>query len=126
MYYNKACSLGFKESCNKNLNNNSSDSNISYEESCRRGNSTDCFNVGFYYENGSNGYERNYTKASTYYYAACNLKNSEGCHALGMLFVQGMGVNEDFSTARFYLKKACDLGKSESCILYGELQSSGY
>ena len=126
MYYNKACSLGLKESCNKNLNNNSSDSNISYEESCRRGNSSDCFTVGTFYEKGSNGYARNYLQAKTYYDKACTLRKSHGCHALGMLFVQGMGVNEDFSTARFYFKRACDLGKSESCILYGELQSSGY
>lgn len=121
-YYEKACSLGFQETCDEISNNNSSDSNISYEESCRRGNSSDCFTVGTYYEKGSKGYSQNYIQARMNYVKACNLENKEGCHALGMLFVQGLGVNENFNTAKFYFKKACNLGKDESCVFYNELR----
>ena len=121
-YLNKACSLGHKEACNINLKTISSSSKFSYEESCNKGNSSNCYTLGTYHEKGSNGYARNYIQAKTYYDKACTLKNSEGCHALGMLFVQGQGVNEDFNTAKFYFKKACDLGKEESCVFYNELK----
>lgn len=118
LYYDKACSLGNKKACKMKFNNNS----FSFEESCHRGNGNDCYTAGFYYEKGSNGYARNYTQAKTHYDKACNLKNKEGCHALGVLFVEGMGVNEDFNTAKFYFKKACDLGRAESCVFYRELK----
>ena len=121
-FFNKACNLGYKDACNFNLNKKNSSPKVSYEESCRRGNSSDCFTVGTFYEKGSNGYARNYLQAKTYYDKACTLRNSEGCHALGMLFVEGQGVNEDFNTAKFYFKKACDLGKDESCVFYNELK----
>ena len=124
-YYNNACGLGYEEACNKNLNNNSSDSNISYEDQCSQGKVYYCFALGQYYANGQKGYTKNNTKSKYFFEKACDLNYGVGCYNLGLVYLNGLGVNKNKSSAKTYFDKACSLGRQEACDEISNNYSSG-
>lgn len=47
--------------------------------------------------------------------------NAESQHALGLCYLLGEGVEEDFEQAKFWLEKAADQGHSDAQELLSEL-----
>ncbi|GAA9354082.1 hypothetical protein HpHA251_02390 [Helicobacter pylori] len=71
------------------------------------------------YSNGQ-GVEKNLTKAAQFYSKACELKEGDGCGALGALYYNGDGVKQDFKKAVALFKKACKLGYQLACEMLKE------
>ena len=51
---------------------------------------------------------------------------TRGCNDLGILYDNGQGVRQNFSTAKQYYGKACDLGLQLGCDNYRMLNEKGY
>ncbi len=77
--------------------------------------------MGVLYQNGQ-GVEKDLTKASYFYSKACELKEGDGCGALGGLYYNGDGVKQDFKKAVALFKKACKLGDQLACEMLKELR----
>ncbi|GAA8087039.1 hypothetical protein HpNP74_23810 [Helicobacter pylori] len=54
-------------------------------------------------------------KAAQFYSKGCELNNSFGCGALGMLYENGQGVEKDLTKAAYFYSKACKLGSQVAC-----------
>ena len=63
-----------------------------------------------------------YSEAFTFCQKACNLNEGSGCFALGYFYMDGVGVRQNYQTAKEYYRKACDLGVQEGCDNYWELK----
>ena len=88
------------------------------------------FSIGFSKDLTELGYEAydkgDYQKAAQLYQKACNSGVAEGCAILGILYQDGKGVKQNFSTAKQYYGKACDLGFQSVCDIYRKLNEKGY
>ena len=56
---------------------------------------------------------------------ACVGEYANGCHNLGVLYMNGNGVKQDYIEAAKLFEKACDDGYSQSCNNLGNLYSKG-
>ncbi|WP_229766754.1 tetratricopeptide repeat protein [Helicobacter pylori] len=59
--------------------------------------------------------EKNLTKVAYFYSKACELKEGDGCGALGALYYNGDGVKQDSKKAVALFEKACKLGYKKAC-----------
>ena len=88
------------------------------------------FSIGFskdLAELGKEAYNKgDYQKAAQLYQKACDGGDAEGCYNLGVLYADGQGVRQNFSTAKQYYGKACDLGLQLGCDNYIKLNEKGY
>ena len=88
------------------------------------------FSIGFskdITELGNEAYEKgDYQKAAQLYQKACDGGIAEGCFGLGVLYENGKGIRQNFSTAKQYYSKACDLGLQLGCDDYRKLNEKGY
>ena len=88
------------------------------------------FSIGFskdLTELGNEAYDKgDYQKAAELYQKACDGKVALGCSDLGVLYENGQGVKQNFSTAKQYYGKACDLGFQLGCDNYRMLNEKGY
>lgn len=57
---------------------------------------------------------------------ACNMNKGTGCNNLGWLYDNGLGVRQNFRTAKEYYGKACDSGDQQGCDNYRKLNEKGY
>ncbi len=72
---------------------------------------------------GIKSYEKqDFSKAKGYFEKACDLKEGDGCGALGGLYYNGDGVKQDFKKAVALFKKACKLGYQLACEMLKELR----
>ena len=87
------------------------------------------FSIGFsedLIESGNEAYDKgDYQKAAQLYQKACDSGEAGGCFGLGLLYQNGQGVRQNFSTAKQYYGKACDLGIQKGCDLYRKLNERG-
>jgi TPR repeat protein len=60
-----------------------------------------------------------------FYEKACELGNAGGCNNLGVLYIDGLGVNQDYIKAAELFKKACDMGLELGCEKYVILKGRG-
>ena len=67
-----------------------------------------------------------YREALPFCQEACNLNEGLGCFNLGVLYTKGLGVRQNFQTAKEYYGKACDSGEQEGCDEYRKLNEKGY
>ncbi|GAA8534612.1 hypothetical protein oki114_02310 [Helicobacter pylori] len=73
-------------------------------------NPEELFNLGML------SYDRqDFSKARKYFEKACDLNDSGGCGALGVLYRYGRGVEKDSKKAAQLYSKACDLNNSWGC-----------
>ncbi|GAA8926925.1 hypothetical protein SLK231_01090 [Helicobacter pylori] len=66
--------------------------------------------------------KQDFSKAKGYFEKACDLNNSFGCSALGMLYEYGQGVEKNLTKAAQFYSKACKLGLQEACEILKELK----
>ena len=69
------------------------------------------FSIGFskdLIKSGEEAYDKgDYQKAVELYQKACDSGEALGCYNLGVLYANGQGVKQDFTTAKQYFGKAC-------------------
>ncbi len=71
---------------------------------------------------GIKSYEKqDFSKAKGYFEKACDLNIGRGCGALGVLYVNGQGVEKDLTKAAQFCSKACDLNNNKGCFNLGAL-----
>ena len=69
-----------------------------------------------------------YFNAKKYFEIGCNKVSdmqSESCYNLGVMYVEGQGVREDYHKARELYKKACDMKNGFACNNLGALYGKG-
>ncbi|GAA7474369.1 hypothetical protein MMM102_01110 [Helicobacter pylori] len=64
--------------------------------------------------------KQDFSKAREYFEKACDLNNSGGCGALGMLYEYGQGVEKNLTKAAQFYSKACKLGLQKACEILKE------
>ncbi len=69
--------------------------------------------------------KQDFSKARKYFEKACDLKDSRGCGALGLLYENGEGVEKDLIKAAQFCSKACNLNNSWGCGYLGFLYEYG-
>nr|WP_269200208.1 tetratricopeptide repeat protein [Helicobacter pylori] len=77
--------------------------------------------MGVLYQNGQ-GVEKDLIKAAYFYSKACELKEGDGCGALGGLYYNGDGVKQDSKKVATLFEKACKLGYKKACEMLKELR----
>lgn len=93
--------------------------------------SSACWDLGYMYAEGM-GVVKNYEKAFNYFEKACNLKDSNGCSSLGIMFSNGngSGVSKNDLYAFSFYKKACDYrdinGGDYYCMIVGDMLLKGF
>ncbi len=65
--------------------------------------------------------KQDFSKARKYFEKACDLKDSRGCGALGLLYENGEGVEKDLIKVAYFYTKACDLKDGSGCFNLGTL-----
>jgi TPR repeat protein len=78
-----------------------------YRRGCDRADASDCYNLGYRYDNGK-GVEKNYARAAELYLRACDGGDSYGCNNLAVLYEHGRGVAKDLVRAAALYRQACD------------------
>ncbi|OLR48465.1 tetratricopeptide repeat protein [Helicobacter pylori] len=66
--------------------------------------------------------KKDFKKALALFEKACDLNNSGGCGALGMLYENDQGVEKNSKKAAQFYSKACKLGNQETCEILKELK----
>ncbi len=46
---------------------------------------------------------------------ACQYENAKGCSRLGVLYIEGIGVEKNMGKAKVFFEKGCGLGDAEGC-----------
>ena len=67
----------------------------------------------------------NYTEAMKLFQKSCDSGNNDGCNNIGLLYIQGKGVNQDYSKAIEQFQKACDGGNGSGCFNLGIIYEKG-
>ena len=79
------------------------------------------FSIGFskdLTELGKEAYDKgDYQKAAQLYQKACDGGNVGGCSNLGVLYGNGLSVNQDYQKAAQLFQKACDGGGVRAAII---------
>jgi hypothetical protein len=60
-----------------------------------------------------------------FYKQACDGRNSDGCYALALLYIHGIGVPKDPTRAAALFKQACQAGVAAACSSLGFLYDKG-
>ncbi|MGB5505711.1 MAG: tetratricopeptide repeat protein [Sulfurovum sp.] len=81
-----------------------------------------CYNLGFIYFLGKEaGIRQDFRQAITLFSKACSNGEQKSCYQLGMMYANGDGTKQNYSTAKEYFRKACDLGHNDGCKDYVEI-----
>jgi len=87
------------------------------------------FSIGFskdLVESGKEAYNKgDHQKAAELWQKACDSEEARGCFNLGILYVDGQGVNQDHQKAAELWQKACDSGEAGGCFNLGVLYENG-
>ena len=67
----------------------------------------------------------NYQQAFKYYKKSCDINDKIGCFKLAILYSEGKGVRQDFTSARKSFEKACDANLATACNNLGVLYANG-
>lgn len=122
----KACELGFVDSCTRASNFYMNDFNakdsqkafIFSQKACDLGDADLCNKFG-------NEYSKDLPKAFIFNKKACDKGDSSACNNVGIAYYNGKGVAQDFSKAFEFFKKACEMDNMEGCIGVGVMYRDG-
>ena len=109
---------GYKE--NRNFNEAVNE----LKSSSKRGSSLSSFLLGLMHESGE--IEQNFEMAKFYYTKSSEQGNSNAMRRLGMCYLNGCGVDIDYSEAVQYLQKSAEQGNSRALSNLGLCYESGY
>jgi Sel1 repeat len=84
-----------------------------YRRACNGGHARACVELGNLSSDHTS--KTDYRTAVAAYVRACDAGNLDGCNGLAGLYVNGLGVPEDFSEAFRLFKLTCDSGSVEGC-----------
>jgi len=85
-------------------------------------------NAGSYFEKGLQAAkDGHYSEAAKYYKKICNkrIQTLGGCNNLGLLYKNGQGVEQSYTTADKLFKKDCDGGDAMGCNNLGSSYYNG-
>ena len=84
------------------------------------------YHVGWAYENGQNGLNKDVEMAVQWYKRAAENGVAEAQFALGMCYYEGKGVARYYSEAAKWLKKAAEQGLADAQYCLGNMYNMGY
>ncbi len=96
-----------------------------YEIMAKNGNSDAHVEIGRIFENGIAGVEQNLETAAEYYLEAAKAGIVEAEMAIGVFYLQGVGVGKDEAEAYRWLKKAADSKEPSATMYLGRLYLHG-
>ena len=109
--------------------NNTSDKNSkiwALEKACNLGNGVSCNSIGYSYEYGERGLEKDLFKAVKFYKKACSLNNAWGCNNLAHEYDDGRGgLTKNPSKAMKLFQKACNSNNGSACTSIGYRYKNG-
>jgi hypothetical protein len=86
------------------------------QKDCDGGDMQGCFHLGFCFEMGRCGLERDVEKAGVIYGRACRGRNASACNNLGVYYRRGdRGLSLDLHEAAELFRTACDDGNLTAC-----------
>lgn len=95
------------------------------ESECNAGRAASCTSLGVHYAFGTYGRTRDYAVAQQILTKACDLKDPNGCHELGVLHQHGRGTPKSATRAQEFYERACSQGVSNSCHNLSDLYRRG-
>jgi hypothetical protein len=91
------------------------------KRSCDAGYEEACAALGTMYAKGSQPAGSDPEKARTLFEQACSAGVARGCHFLGIVHREGVGVSKDPERAFVYFLRSCDQGQASGCAAAGDL-----
>ena len=88
-----------------------------FDRQCKNGNMTICTGLGEIYRSGMGGVSQDYQKAKIYFEKVCKKGNEqekaypEACGNLGLMYDEGLGVQQDNKKALKFYTLACNKEK---------------
>jgi hypothetical protein len=70
-------------------------------------------------------HQKRYPEAKPLLEAACNAHNVKACNNLGLFYMNGSGVPQDYFRAMTIFTQTCDAGENAGCINLGDLYHEG-
>ena len=109
--------------------NNTSDKNSkiwALEKACNLGDGVSCNSIGYSYEYGERGLQKDLFKAVKFYKKACSLNNAWGCNNLAHEYDDGRGgLTKNPSKAMKLFQKACNSNNGSACTSIGYRYKNG-
>ena len=94
-------------------------------KACNEGNAKKCWEVADMYSFGMGVDKVDIFKTIKYFKKSCEMGYQEGCVSLGMRYILGQGVKQDYSKGIDLYRKACDAGHSGGCNGLGFMYEIG-
>jgi len=94
-------------------------------KACNDGNAKKCWEVADMYSFGMGVDKADAAKTIQYYRKSCDMGYQEGCISLGMRYILGQGIKQNYSKGIDLYKKACNLGHSDGCNNLGFMYEIG-
>ena len=96
-----------------------------YKKACNLDNANACAVLGTYYAEGigTNGKNLDFDKAFMYTEKACYQNIYPSCVNLGIMYLEGKGIEKSFSKAVNIFKKTCNNGSQVACDNYKYLKN---
>lgn len=132
-FFEKACNLGGSYGCGELGWHYATGRGISkdvlraselYQIACDGNEAFACTNLGMLERDEGDAASLN-TSVSLFS-KACDLDYARGCASLGWNYFRGLGVSQDYTSARPFLEKGCDGDNSSACSNLGELYQNGW
>jgi TPR repeat protein len=95
-----------------------------YDQACKGGNTTGCFNAGFMYRNGVGG-ALDQKRARMLFDQACEDGVATACYSAGNMYRLGEGGMQDQRRARKLYDQACDGKGANGCANLGNMFNEG-
>jgi TPR repeat protein len=95
------------------------------QHACLTGQGDACYQVGFSFYLGRDGYPRDRGRAVRAYSRGCDLDDSRACNNLGDALTYGEGTGRDLALASALFDKACHLGEALGCANLGYMLEHG-
>lgn len=95
---------------------------IKLTKECSTGNAVSCSELGSHYLYLDN----DYVKAISLYQKSCERGYGKGCYNLGVMYRDGIGVQQNYSAAKLLSKQACNTGFYIGCYDVGVMYERGH
>ncbi len=124
-YMIKSCEGGFLRGCNSaglyhqkgwGVSKDAARANALYQKACDGKNAEGCYLLARNLQEGIGGKQDHARSAKLYVFACDKGAMAKGCSGAGYVYLKGMGVKRDLTTAARYLDRGCELQDRDACI----------